>query len=179
MKVISTTKSLIFGCGCDVVRMSRIKNTYVKFGKRFLLRAYHPTEIVEFESLAATTSTTEPTTKQIQFLASRWAVKEAVTKALVQHRISFSDMSVTKRASSQRSSSNNNNNNNNNNSNNNNNKIFESLVPFRPDAQQPVLSLSTGPAALLQQLGIVHTHITLSHDEEYAYAACVIEKVQQ
>ena len=168
MKVISTTKSLIFGCGCDVVRMSRIKNTYVKFGKRFLLRAYHPTEIVEFESLAATTTTTEPTTKQIQFLASRWAVKEAVTKALVQHRISFSDMSVTKRASSQPNINSS-----------NNNKIFESLVPFRPDAQQPVLSLSAGPAALLQQLGIVHTHITLSHDEEYAYAACVIEKVQQ
>ena len=83
--------SIIYGIGCDVVKMNRIAKVYQRHGQRFLRRAYHPTEIKTFDEIS-----TSHTSKQVEFLASRWAVKEAATKAFSTHRISFSDMYVTK-----------------------------------------------------------------------------------
>ena len=151
----------LFGLGCDVVRMSRIRRIYTKFGDRFLQRAFHPDEINIFHGMNTTKANTNtkitPTPKQIEFLASRWAIKEAATKAFAQHRVAFPEMCVTKTTTSSTS-------------------IYNSLVPFRPTAVRPTLEFSPTVNVLCQQLSITHTHVSLSHDEEYAYAAVVLER---
>jgi holo-[acyl-carrier protein] synthase len=63
--------------GVDLVQISRITRTYQRFGDRFLHRAYHPNEIKEVIELEKRNPA-----RVGPYLASRWAVKEAVFKAV-------------------------------------------------------------------------------------------------
>jgi len=62
---------MILGTGIDIIEVARIKNSYEKFGARFLNRILHPNEI-EY-----CLSHREPA----PFLAARFAAKEAISKA--------------------------------------------------------------------------------------------------
>jgi len=62
---------MILGTGIDIIEVARIKNSYEKFGARFLNRILHPKEI-EY-----CLSHREPA----PFLAARFAAKEAISKA--------------------------------------------------------------------------------------------------
>jgi holo-[acyl-carrier protein] synthase len=61
---------MIVGLGMDLIEVSRVARTAEKHGDRFLRRIYHPRE------LEATRG------DRMQYLAARFAVKEAVFKAL-------------------------------------------------------------------------------------------------
>lgn len=61
---------MIIGTGIDIVEITRIAETYAKFGQRFLAHILHPQEIA---ALPKQTSA---------YLASRFAAKEACVKAL-------------------------------------------------------------------------------------------------
>ena len=65
----------IFGHGIDIAKISRFAQTYEKYGDRYLKKALHPNEIAQFQNLADINDT------KARFLASRWALKEAVIKA--------------------------------------------------------------------------------------------------
>ncbi|KAF0699324.1 Aste57867_10114 [Aphanomyces stellatus] len=82
----------ILGVGVDVVRSGRLRQTYEKHGERFLRRYLHPTEIQQFQKLTDHDA-------QTQFLASRWAVKEATYKAFKSWRILFPDILLSKEVS--------------------------------------------------------------------------------
>ncbi len=64
---------MILGIGTDIVHIKRIEDIYNKFGERFLKKNYHDIEIKDFQKLNAK--------KAINFLAKRFAAKEAVAKA--------------------------------------------------------------------------------------------------
>ena len=166
------TYRFIVGCGCDVVCISRIQRVYEKFGPGFLHRAYHPQEIATFDNLfkkspkktttTATAAAVTTTCQQIEFLASRWAVKEAATKAVASHRIPFSHMLVAKTLPLDIDDS-------------TCSDKLNLLVPFRPNAQRPLLEFTSDVQPVLQQLGVLHTHISLSHDDDYAFATVILE----
>jgi len=85
----------VLGVGCDIIYIPRIHAIINKFGDRFLIRAYHPEEIKTYY-------TKHNSEKVIQYLASRWAVKEATFKAFGgQYRIPFPNMLVTNTNSGQ------------------------------------------------------------------------------
>ncbi len=62
----------ILGTGIDIVEIARIRELYHRFPDRFLQRVYTPDERVRVGSLV------DPA----PYLAGRWAVKEAILKAL-------------------------------------------------------------------------------------------------
>ncbi|KAF0742515.1 hypothetical protein Ae201684P_008342 [Aphanomyces euteiches] len=79
----------IVGVGVDIVRSSRLRQAFDRHGDKFLRRYLHPKEIHQFQRLS------DPQA-QTQFLASRWAVKEATYKAFKSWRILFPDILLVK-----------------------------------------------------------------------------------
>lgn len=63
---------MIIGTGIDLVQISRVETVCQKHGSRFASHVLHEKEMAEYEKAP----------NQIRFLAKRFAVKEAATKAL-------------------------------------------------------------------------------------------------
>ncbi|MES1911999.1 MAG: hypothetical protein MHM6MM_004347 [Cercozoa sp. M6MM] len=78
----------IFGIGTDIAVTTRVFGVWARRGERFLQKAYHTNEIVAFHAL-------QHEDEQARFLASRWAAKEALTKA-IGRRVLFPEMEVTR-----------------------------------------------------------------------------------
>lgn len=64
---------MILGLGLDVTELSRITRAWDKFGVRFAQKILHPDEMARLDL---------PGGSKAQFLASRFAAKEAAVKAL-------------------------------------------------------------------------------------------------
>ena len=64
---------MILGLGLDVVEISRISRVWTRFGPRFAQKILHPEEMAQLARMNGA---------HAQFLASRFAVKEAAVKAL-------------------------------------------------------------------------------------------------
>lgn len=63
---------MIFGIGTDVLKLSRVEDTYNKFGEHFARRLLLDVELELFAK----------TRRPARFLAMRFAAKEAVVKAM-------------------------------------------------------------------------------------------------
>ncbi len=63
---------MIIGTGIDLVKVSRVESVYQKHSARFVSHVLHSKEMPEFEKAP----------DKARFLAKRFAVKEAATKAL-------------------------------------------------------------------------------------------------
>lgn len=63
---------MIFGIGTDIVRIQRLRNDLERFGERFAQRILTDDEWVEFQKAG----------QKANFLAKRFAAKEATVKAL-------------------------------------------------------------------------------------------------
>jgi len=63
---------LIFGIGTDIVKIQRIESGLARWNDKFAQRILHNHEFVEYKQLA----------KPANFLAKRFAAKEAAAKAL-------------------------------------------------------------------------------------------------
>jgi holo-[acyl-carrier protein] synthase len=61
---------LIVGLGIDLIEVQRVARSTERYGDRFLRRIYHPRELEQTRG------------ERVQYLAARFAVKEAVFKAL-------------------------------------------------------------------------------------------------
>lgn len=64
----------MFGHGVDITSLTRFTSVVAKHGDKFLQKCLHPSEFAAYHRL------TDPQAKE-KFLASRWAIKEAVVKA--------------------------------------------------------------------------------------------------
>ena len=63
---------MIIGIGVDIAETARVEKLNVRYGKRFAQRILTPDELVEFDRRGQSSS----------YLATRFAAKEAVAKAL-------------------------------------------------------------------------------------------------
>ena len=85
---------MIVGVGTDIVDVARIKRVYAKQGESFAQRLLSAAELKEFKNQLYPE----------RFLAKRWALKEAVSKALgtgIAHGVRFKDMTVAHKKSGQ------------------------------------------------------------------------------
>ncbi len=85
---------MIVGVGTDIVDVERIAKVYRKQGVAFANRLLSVTELVELESQHYPE----------RFLAKRWALKEAVSKALgtgIAQGVCFKDMTIGHKPSGQ------------------------------------------------------------------------------
>jgi holo-[acyl-carrier protein] synthase len=78
--------SLVSAIGVDIVSVARVARLHARFGARFLERAFHAREAARARAL--------PAPRLGEFLASRWAAKEALHKALRTTRLLFPDVEV-------------------------------------------------------------------------------------
>lgn len=79
---------MIFGIGTDIVEVVRITESINKFGDSFAMRILSPDEIAGFQE----------SNQKAQFLAKRFAAKEAFSKALgtgLRSPATFQNISIT------------------------------------------------------------------------------------
>ncbi len=79
---------MIYGIGTDLVEPARIENSLEKYGERFIKRILTDPEYAEYGS----------SSKPVMFLASRFAAKEAFSKAIgtgLRHPVNFNYIQVT------------------------------------------------------------------------------------
>ena len=90
---------MIIGIGTDIVHLPRIARILAQRETRFLARAFHPDEIMTYrQRLQSTRSDSAVSLSAVRFVASRWAAKESVYKALGgQWRIPFPDIWIRQR----------------------------------------------------------------------------------
>lgn len=80
---------MIVGIGTDIVNIDRINKIFIKFGDDFLQKNFHPMEIEQMKNL--------PENIHVNFLAKRFAAKEAFAKACgcgIGDGIAFKDIAV-------------------------------------------------------------------------------------
>ena len=84
---------MILGIGIDIVKNDRIKKIFARFGESFVQRILSPVEILDYKK--------RNPKKKIQYLASRFAAKEAIAKALGIGigKISFKNIEIKKKSS--------------------------------------------------------------------------------
>ena len=87
---LMSTSSRVYGIGTDITRVSRFEELIRKRERRFIERALHSKEIEEYENI-------ESEEKRILFVASRWAVKESVYKAMQMDQLQFPEIRIEKR----------------------------------------------------------------------------------
>uniref|UniRef100_A0A7S4UTT6 4'-phosphopantetheinyl transferase domain-containing protein n=1 Tax=Paramoeba aestuarina TaxID=180227 RepID=A0A7S4UTT6_9EUKA len=80
---------MLVGLGVDVCRVGRFREIFGRQGLRFAKKFLHPNELERFQM-----KLTKNQDLGIQFLASRWATKEAAYKA-VGFNANFCDMEIT------------------------------------------------------------------------------------
>lgn len=83
---------MISGIGCDVVELKRVADVYARHGDRFVHRILTEEELPIFEKRKSLGNE-----RMFAFLASRWAVKEAISKALgtgITAEVSFHAMEI-------------------------------------------------------------------------------------
>jgi len=68
---------VIYGIGADVIEIARIEETLRRYGRRFAERILGPQELVRFDERSRRYAA-----RGLAFLATRFAAKEAVSKAL-------------------------------------------------------------------------------------------------
>jgi phosphopantetheine--protein transferase-like protein len=80
----------VLGVGVDLVKISRISDILRKNYKlRFLTKVLHPKELEHFQTITSEEY-------QGQFVASRWAAKEATVKAIGKRELVFAETHITK-----------------------------------------------------------------------------------
>lgn len=68
---------MIVGTGCDLVEIERIRAAYARYGERFAQRILGPGELEVWQARSA-----RGAERGIAYLATRFAAKEAISKAL-------------------------------------------------------------------------------------------------
>eukprot|EP01121_Diplochlamys_sp_Union-15-3_P020945 TRINITY_DN8336_c0_g1_i1.p1 TRINITY_DN8336_c0_g1~~TRINITY_DN8336_c0_g1_i1.p1 ORF type:complete len:138 (+),score=21.05 TRINITY_DN8336_c0_g1_i1:33-446(+) len=86
----------MFGIGNDLVHIPRIAKIVGRFGEKFLKKVLHPQE---HNIYVKHLKSGKDCKSSAQYLASRWAVKEAVHKAFGGPRIPFPDIYVKRTGS--------------------------------------------------------------------------------
>ena len=157
----------IHGCGVDVVKVARVARLVDRYGSRFLRRAFHPVEIERHEVLIARGLASSGH----QFLASRWAVKEATLKAFNGWRIPFPEVRIERLGDG---------------GNGGTEREVESDwaapddlaaacgITYTGRGGAPRLCFDGALAELAASLRIAEHHVSLSHEEDTAMASVIL-----
>ena len=137
----------IYGIGIDIITISRIQRIHEKYGDRFLYKAYHKYEIEIFNN------NKKYNVNKYSYLASRWAVKEAMQKAISSPRLLFPEIFVTTPNSIKGENANSHNN------------------------KRPVLNFEGKTAEICKELNICSSHVSISHEEDKAIANVILEQI--
>lgn len=132
---------MIYGIGTDLVEINRINKLYRIFNKRFLNKLLSVSELSRFDNI-------KHIEKQINFLATRWAAKEALVKALgvgFRGGIYLSELTIS------------------------NNELGQPQVILSVNAHRIISNL------LLNKK--FKTHVSLSDEDNYAIAYVIIELI--
>lgn len=138
----------VFGVGVDIAHVPRVQKTIQRYGSRFLRRAFSREEIAHFQKLS------ESGQERARFAASRWALKEAATKAFGQ-RLLFPEIALAGGSSKGRC-------------------CCWCSFTFPAD-QRRSLAVSGKAQSLFAAQNICAMHASLSHDGDYAAAFVVLE----
>lgn len=125
---------MILGIGTDIVHISRIRSSCERLGRRFAQRILTPEELQQWDSHS----------RPEVFLAKRFAVKEAASKALgtgISQGVSWQHISMT-----------------------------------HTELGAPLLLLTGQAQQRAQQLGMNHSHLSLSDEVDMVVAFVVIEQ---
>jgi holo-[acyl-carrier protein] synthase len=68
---------VIYGVGTDLIEIARVRAAYLRFGERFARRILGPRELERYHARRARSDE-----RGLTFLATRFAAKEAISKAL-------------------------------------------------------------------------------------------------
>jgi holo-[acyl-carrier protein] synthase len=141
----SLTVTSLYGSGIDLAHIPRFRASLTSYGDRLLAKMMHPLEITEFNALPAWDGD-----RRARFVASRWAAKEALTKALNvpgrdKIRLLFPEMRVAR--------------------------------PSTGSSPAPILELSGDAAEHLTRLSLAPPRLSLTHDGDYAAAVVTVERV--
>ena len=68
---------MIYGIGTDIIRIARIEAAVGRHGDRFALKILGPEEFIKYQARSV-----KVTARGIRFLATRFAAKEAFSKAI-------------------------------------------------------------------------------------------------
>ena len=144
-------RSYIFGVGIDLANTYRFPPLLLRYGSRFLDRVYHPNEIVIIKNLISETKYENAE----NYMASRWAVKEACHKALssAKIRLLFPSIEVVSHTDT------------------------SPTLVFMKDAHEKLasmgLQIGASEKTLDKSLTTIQPHLSLSHDDGIAGAICI------
>jgi len=146
--------SRTFGIGIDLVAIKRINSLLSNpvRGERFLQRAFHPHEIQAYRALNKD--------RGAEFLAARWAAKEATQKAFAYWRIPYNNIEIKYSTYY------------NDDSNRRIPGVTHSSIPLQESRARPVLEFHGDLARLANDIGIdiKNSNLSITHDEGLAQA---------
>jgi phosphopantetheine--protein transferase-like protein len=157
----------LFGIGVDIAHIPRFGRIVQRWGNRFLRRAYAPSEILRYESLIANDSRgesygvdapKESVCASTAFLASRWAAKEALHKAIAPRsglRLDFREVEVISATFPRREAVN-----------------YTSNYPGLQGG--PSFAFLGAATTAMARFRLSPPELSLSHDGEYAVAFVVV-----
>ena len=136
---------VVFGVGVDITKVARIErliNRGTYFRERFLTGTFHVSEIEEFK-------TKDAEHVQFQYLASRWALKEALVKASGRTDLEYTGIYLDK----------------------------STQTKDGQKKSKPKLAVSgeKNTRILFQELAVCEMHASVSHEEDYAVAFVTLE----
>lgn len=132
---------MIVGLGTDIIDIRRVEGVLKRTGGGFIRRIMHPSECDDWEALL-----TNPVSAQaVRLIASRFAAKEAASKALgtgFRDGVSFIDIRIISQSNG-----------------------------------RPLIHFFNTSADIAKSLNVSHSHLSLSHEKDYAVATVILESV--
>ncbi len=126
---------MILGIGTDIAECQRVMRIYEKYGEHFIRNILTPQELDLMKSRK----------NQAEFLAGRWAAKEAFSKALgcgMCEACAFVEIEI---------------------------------LPSESGSGAPVVQLHAETAKTAERLGVKKIHVSISHEKNYAIAFILLE----
>ena len=139
---------VIFGVGVDICKIARIEkliNRGPYFQERFLTGTFHKTEVAEYRAK-------EVEHVKVQYLASRWALKEALVKASGRTDLDYTGIYLDKSDGKQANEG--------------------SVRRIKPKL---TVSGEKNTQIMFDELKICNLHSSISHEEDYAVAFVTLE----
>ena len=143
----------ILGIGVDITKTSRIQklvNRGPYFHQRFLTGTFHPIEVEEYNEK-------EVEHVKMQYLASRWALKEALVKASGRTDLDYTGIYLKKIRPT--------------------NEAKDGTPELNPKRVRPILTVDgdKNTRIIFDELKVCQMHSSISHEEDYAIAFVTLE----
>ena len=153
----------MLGVGVDITHIPRITRLIQRWESRFLQRAFAPSEIARYRSLADAVSGPCP----MAYVASRWAAKEALHKAVYPRtgiRLDFAEIEVCRWVPTAENGG--------------FSRKFCAPAEVMRTGSAPAFAFHGAAAQCVSRLNL-QPSLSISHDGEYAVAFVVVPEVER